>query len=133
VSFIRIDHTAIAVHSLDEAVARYERLYGVTCQERAAVAQQRVEVAFLPLGDTLLELICPLDEQSGVFRFLQSRGEALHHIGVLVLDIRAELDRLQQNGVRLIDTTPRAGLHGEIAFVHPSGTGGVLLELVQSA
>jgi methylmalonyl-CoA epimerase len=127
----RIDHTAIAVHDLDEALPRYEALYGVTRGERAVVPDQRVEVAFLPIGDTSLELISPLDDESGVARFLANRGEGLHHLAVAVPDIRKELERLRAAGVRLIDNEPRSGFHGEVAFVHPRGTGGVLLELVQ--
>jgi methylmalonyl-CoA/ethylmalonyl-CoA epimerase len=128
----RIDHTAIVVRDLDEAIPRHEQLYGVKCRERHIVPEQGVEVAFLPIGDTQLELIAPLDSSSGVARFLETHGEGLHHIAVLVDDIRAELARLQAQGVRLIDTEPRANFHGLIAFVHPKGTGGVLLELVQA-
>lgn len=131
-TFTRIDHTAIAVHDLDEAVPRFERLYQTRCAERVTVREQQVEVAFLPLGDTQLELIAATSEDSGVARFLAARGEALHHIAVAVDDIAGELGRLQQSGVRLIDSEPRRGAHGRIAFVHPAGTGGVLLELVET-
>jgi methylmalonyl-CoA epimerase len=126
-----IDHTAIAVDNLDEALNRYWRLYGVTPSERAIIPEQAVEVAFLPMGDTQIELICPTDRDTGVGRFLDRHGEGLHHIGLRVDDIRAELRRLQSNGVRLVDSNPRPGLHGEIAFIHPGGTGGVLMELMQ--
>lgn len=127
----RVDHTAIAVKDLDEALERYRRLLGVETYERVAVPQQGVEVAFLAMGDTSLELICPTEPGSGVARFLEQRGEGLHHIGVLVDDITAELDRLRRDGVELIDEEPRCGAHGSIAFLHPRGTGGVLIELVQ--
>jgi methylmalonyl-CoA epimerase len=129
---LRLDHTAIAVRNMDEALGRYSRIYGVTHSERAIVRDQGVEIAFLPLGDTSLELICPVDDQSGVKRFLDKNGEGLHHIGIAVRDIRAELERLSREGIQLIDPEPRAGVHGPIAFVHPGGTGGVLLELVQN-
>lgn len=127
----RIDHTAIAVRDLDEAIDRYERLYGISAVERAVVTDQRVEVAFLALGDTSIELVSPLDDSSGVARFLAGRGEGLHHIGLAVDDLEVELDRLVRDGVELIDREPRAGVHGRIAFCHPRGTGGVLVELVQ--
>jgi methylmalonyl-CoA/ethylmalonyl-CoA epimerase len=128
----RIDHTAVAVRDLDEAIPRYERLYRARCVERVEVPDQRVEVAFLALGDTTIELIRPTDDSSGVARFLANRGEGLHHIAVKVDDIASELARLQADGVRLIDRSPRRGVHGLIGFVHPEGTGGVLLELVQN-
>lgn len=127
----RVDHTAIAVKDMDEALVRYCRLLGVEVYERVAVPQQGVEAAFLAIGDTSLELICPTDPQSGVARFLERRGEGLHHVGLLVDDISAELDRLRRDGVELIDEEPRRGAHGSVAFLHPRGTGGVLIELVQ--
>ena len=127
----RIDHTAVAVRDLDEAIDRYRRFYDARSVERTSVPDQSVEVAFLTLGDTSLELMSPLDETSGVARFLEKRGEGLHHIGLLVDDLEAELDRLASEGVELIDRRPRRGAHGRIAFIHPRGTGGVLVELVQ--
>jgi methylmalonyl-CoA epimerase len=131
VTIRRVDHTAVAVRDLDEAIDRYGLLYGVRSVERTPVPDQHVEVAFLALGDTSLELVTPLDETSGVARFLEQRGEGLHHIGILVDSLEDELKRLSREGVELIDTRPRRGVHGRIAFVHPRGTGGVLVELVQ--
>jgi methylmalonyl-CoA/ethylmalonyl-CoA epimerase len=131
VTFRRIDHTAVAVKDLDEAIPRYERLYGSKFHERVVVGDQRVEIAFIAFGDTQIELISPIDQDSGVAHFLSARGEGLHHIGMQVDDIVSELERLAQGGVRLIDTEARPGVHGLIAFVHPKGTGGVLLELIQ--
>jgi len=127
----RIDHTAVAVRDLAEAVTRYEGLLGGRAGERIVMADQGVEVAFVSMGDTQLELVQPLDPTSGVARFLDSRGEGLHHVGVAVDDLVAELRRLEADGVRLIDRVPRRGAHGLIAFIHPHGTGGVLVELVQ--
>lgn len=126
-----IDHTAIAVRDLDEALARYRRLFGLVASERTVIPGQGVEVAFLPVGVSKLELIQPVDHRSGVTRFLERRGEGLHHIGVVVSDIDEELARLASLGVELIDETPRPGPHGRIAFIHPRGTGGVLVELMQ--
>ena len=128
-----VDHTGIAVADLDEAIERFERLYGLRVSERARIADQHVEVAFLGGGATALELVQPLDLSSGVGRFLMKRGEGLHHIGLAVDDLEHELERLASQGVELIDLAPRPGLHGLIAFVHPRATGGVLIELVQHA
>ncbi len=130
-SLHRIDHTAVAVRDLDEAVARYESLFSAHAGERITMEDQGVKVAFVSLGDTQLELVQPLDPTSGVARFLESRGEGLHHVGVAVDDLVGELRRLESDGVRLIDRVPRRGAHGLIAFIHPHGTGGVLVELVQ--
>jgi methylmalonyl-CoA/ethylmalonyl-CoA epimerase len=91
---------------------------------------QGVVVAFLRLGDTLLELIQPSDARSGVARFLERRGEGLHHLAFEVEDLKAELARLGESGVELIDTAPRIGAHGHVAFVHPRSFG-VLIELVE--
>jgi methylmalonyl-CoA/ethylmalonyl-CoA epimerase len=125
------DHTAIAVDDLDEAIPRYERLLGVRCGAPTNVPDQGVRVAFLPMGSTSLELIQPTDQGGGVARFLGANGEGLHHIGIRVHDIRAELGRLSSEGVELVDSEPRRGVHGLIAFVHPRATGGVLVELVE--
>jgi methylmalonyl-CoA/ethylmalonyl-CoA epimerase len=127
----RVDHTAVAVRDLDEAIVRYTRLFGADRVERTVVPDQAVEVAFLTLGDTTLELISPRDDRSGVARFLEKRGDGLHHIGIQVDRLEEELERLAAEGIELIDRQPRPGAHGRIAFVHPRGTGGVLVELVE--
>lgn len=131
-NLLRVDHTAIVVADMDEALARYQRIWGLEPRIRREVPDQRVEIAFLPVGDTQLELIRPLDAESGVARFLEQHGESLHHVGIAVGDIRAELETLSQEGVQLIDREPRHGVHGLVAFVHPRSTGGVLIELVQN-
>lgn len=128
---LRVDHTAIVVRDMDEALQRYRQLYGIAPSERSVVTSQRVEVAFLPVGDTQLELVQPLDADSGVGRYLEQRGEGLHHIGLLVEDIQRELSELAAAETELIDREPRRGVHGLRAFVHPRATGGVLIELVQ--
>lgn len=132
-NLLRVDHTAIVVGDMDEALGRYRHLWGVEPSVRAPVPEQGVEIAFLPVGDTQLELICPVDASTGVAKFLERHGESLHHIGIEVEDIRAELRSLDVQGVQLIDREPRRGVHGLIAFVHPRGTGGVLIELVENA
>lgn len=126
----RIDHTAIAVHDLSRAIDRYLALLPGAVIERLQVPDQQVEVAFLRLADTALELVQPLSEDSAVARFLARRGEGLHHVAFAVHDLRAELDRLERHGVELIDREPRPGAHGLVAFIHPRSTG-ILLELVQ--
>jgi methylmalonyl-CoA epimerase len=128
----RIDHTAIAVSDLDAAVARYAALLPDAAIERTAVADQQVEVAFLRLGDTALELVKPTSPDSSVARFIARRGEGLHHIAFEVDDIREALLRLGDMGFELIDREPRAGAHGLVAFLHPRSTG-ILVELVQHA
>jgi methylmalonyl-CoA/ethylmalonyl-CoA epimerase len=122
----------VVVADMEEAIERYARLWHLHPRLRGEVAEQGVEVAFLAAGDTLLELIRPLGRESGVGRFLDRHGESLHHIGFAVEDIRAELKALADAGVELIDREPRRGLHGLIAFAHPRGTGGILVELVQN-
>jgi methylmalonyl-CoA epimerase len=126
-----VDHTAIAVRNLDEALERYRKLFGIEPTLRRAVPDQHVEVAFLPMGGTQLELIQPVSAEAGVARFLERHGESLHHVAFSVTDIESELARLDGDGVELIDREPRRGVHGRIAFVHPRGTGGVLVELVE--
>ena len=126
-----IDHVGIAVHDLDAAAARYQRLLGAQLIGREALAAQGVEVAFLELpGSARVELIAPRDEGGSVARFLERRGEGLHHICMLVDDIEAVLAELRASGVHLVDEEPRAGAEGtRIAFLHPEALGGVLLEL----
>ena len=129
-NFERLDHTAVAVHNLDEAIERYCRLFSMQLVDRANAPDGTVEVAFLRLDDTVIELIRPLHADSAVGRFLERRGEGLHHIAFAVDDISAALQALGEEGVELIDQAPRPGAHGQVAFLHPRGTGGVLVELV---
>ena len=126
-----IDHVGIAVRDLDAGCATYLQLFGAELSGREVVPSQRVEVAFLSLpGDARVELIAPLDDDSPVAKFLDRRGEGMHHICVLVEDIVATLAQLQENGVPLVDEEPRSGSEGSrIAFLHPAALGGVLLEL----
>jgi len=130
----KIDHIAIAVKSLAEALRIYESVLGVSSTSVEEVTDQKTRVALLPMGDSDLELIEPLADDSHVGRFLAKRGEGLHHLCIQVDDIQAEMARLREAGVRLIDDTPRHGAHGcLVAFVHPSSTAGVLIELSQSS
>ena len=126
-----LDHVAVVVADLDEAMARYERL-GFGPGERFPLAAQQVEVATFRAGAGWIELIRPTDPDGPIARFLAKRGEGMHHVAYAVPDLPAALARLSAEGARLIDTTPRTGAHGwQIAFVHPESCGGVLTELVQ--
>jgi methylmalonyl-CoA/ethylmalonyl-CoA epimerase len=127
-----LDHVAIAVPSLDESAATFERLLGAAASGRERVDSQGVEVMFLATGSAAIELIAPLTGDSPVGRFLASRGPGLHHVAFRVADLPATLRELAAAGLRLVDREPRTGAHGRrIAFVHPASAGGVLIELVE--
>lgn len=128
-----LDHVAIAVRDIDAAARRYEVL-GARLTHREEVGGQGVEVAFLEVpGETTLELVCARSAESPIARFIERRGEALHHVCFRVADIAAALERARAAGIRLIDSEPRAGAKGSrIAFIHPEVTG-VLVELKQPA
>ena len=129
-----IHHLGIAVADLDAAVALYASLFGATLEHRETVADQGVEAASLRVGESRLELLAPLGPDTPVGRFLAGRGPGLHHVAFEVPDVSAELARLAASGTELIDETPRRGLFGlEVAFVHPSATGGVMAEFVSHA
>lgn len=127
----QIDHIGIVVHNIDESLKTYCDQLGFALLERVAIPEQMVEAAFLDAGNSTLELIAPTDATSGTARFLQNRGEGTHHVCFAVDDIRVALAELRQQGLRLIDETPRQGVHGLVAFVHPKATHGVMIELLQ--
>ena len=129
--FTRIDHIGIVVESIDASLKTYCDGLGFTLLERRTVAEHLVEVAFLDAGNSALELLAPLDTTSGTARFLQNRGEGVHHICFAVDDIVATLAELRAQGMRLIDEQPRQGIHGLVAFVHPKATHGAMIELLQ--
>lgn len=129
---MNIDHLGIATPSLAEGLKFWGDALGLALHETEEVAEQKVRVAMLPVGESRVELLEPTSADSPVAKFLAKRGPGLHHIAVRVDDIRATLDNLKQQGARLIDNEPRIGAGGcLIAFVHPATAGGVLLELVQ--
>jgi methylmalonyl-CoA epimerase len=129
-----IDHTGIAVASLDESLPFYRDVLGLPLVHRETLAEQGVEAALLDIGDGHLELIAPLGPDTGVARFLERHGPGLHHVAYRVDDIGAALASLSAAGVRLIDERPRTGIRGSrVAFVHPSACGGVLTEIVEPA
>jgi methylmalonyl-CoA/ethylmalonyl-CoA epimerase len=128
-----IDHVGIAVRDLDTAVLHYGRTLGVEPGHRETLEVQGVEAVFLEVGSSAIELMAPLHPDSPVGRFLDRRGEGFHHVAYRVGDLAATLDRLDGEGVRLVDRSPRQGSRGtRIAFVHPSSFGGVLVELVEA-
>ncbi|CAN5322031.1 methylmalonyl-CoA epimerase [soil metagenome] len=127
----RLDHIAIAVHSIEEALPFYEGL-GLKRIEIEIVEEQGVKVAKLDIGNTHIELLEPLSPDTPVGKFLAQKGPGLHHICIGVADIEADLIKLKSSGTRLINETAKIGAGGaKIAFVHPKATGGVLLELSQ--
>ncbi len=129
---MKIDHIGIATRGIDDAARFYREVLGLEVAETEEVADQRVRVAMLPIGELRIELLEATSEDSPISRFLEKRGPGIHHIAVSVDDIRAALAGLRAQGARLIDEEPRQGAGGcLVAFVHPSSTGGVLLELVQ--
>jgi len=129
---MKLDHIGIATRQLDEALALWRDALGLHVDFTEEVTAQGVKVAMLPIGETHIELLEPLSENSPVGEFLEKRGPGIHHVAVRVPDIRAALAQLKEQGTRLIDETPRVGARGcLVAFVHPSSANGVLLELVE--
>lgn len=127
-----IDHIAIAVHDLDEAIARHEALYGAAPEWREVVAEQGVEEAMIAIGGSYVQLLAPTGPDTPVGRFLDRHGEGVHHIAYAVADIETALDEMRSAGARLVDEEPRIGGRGaRIAFVHPETFAGTLIELVE--
>jgi methylmalonyl-CoA epimerase len=133
VSALGIHHVGIAVRDLSEARERYERLFGATLEASERVDEQGVDAVSMLLGETgRVELLAPLADDTPVGRFLARRGEGMHHLAFGVADLRAALVHLRAAGATLIDEQPRAGMYGQVAFVHHESLGSVLSELVQT-
>ena len=129
-----VNHIGIAVRSLDEQKAHYEETLGLEFEGFEDVPSQKVRVAFFRAGDVRIELLEPTDPESAVAKFLEKRGEGLHHVAYTVDDIKARISELQESGLRMIDQEPRPGAHHmQIAFMHPKSTFGVLTELCEPA
>lgn len=125
-----VDHIGIAVKSIEESLKFWEGAMGINCHGVEEVEEQKVKTAFLPIRDTEIELLEPTADDSPVARFIEKKGEGIHHIAIRVDDIEKALEELKAKGVRLIDEKPRLGAGGcRIAFVHPKATGGILLEI----
>ena len=128
----KVDHVAIVVKNLDEALQLYENILGVKPDKIETIPEQGVKAALLPIaGGGEIELMEPIDPQSGVAKFLENRGEGIHHICLEVDDVDNELRMLGDKGIQLIDKQGRSGLAGKIGFIHPKSTKGVLIELAQ--
>ncbi len=130
----KINHIGIAVESIDEAITFYRQNLGMTFKGVEEVGEQMVKVAFLQVGESKIELLEPISAESPIARFLEKNGPGIHHIAYEVEDIEVAISRLEQDGMRMIDRTPRSGAHGaRIAFVHPKSSGGALTELCQTS
>ena len=128
----KIDHVGIAVSDLDKAKKFYQDVLGIKVTATEEVEEQKVITAFLPLGDSEIELLASTAPDGPIARFIEKRGEGIQHIALRVDNIDAALERLKTSGVRLIDEKPRRGAGGaKIAFIHPKATGGVLLEICE--
>ena len=129
---MKINHLGIATNGIDEALKFWQDALGLENIHTETIADQKVRVAMLPIGDTRIELLEATSEDSPIAKFLEKRGGGIHHIAVEVENIEAALAKLKAQGARLIDEKPRIGAEGcLIAFVHPSAANGVLLELIQ--
>jgi methylmalonyl-CoA epimerase len=127
-----IDHVAIAVHDLDAAAEHYRVTYGAAVAHRERVESDGVEEALIKVGGSYVQLVSPIRDDSPVAKFLEKRGEGLHHVGYRVADCAAALQQVKDSGGKVIDEVPRPGSRGTtVAFVHPKGGLGTLIELVQ--
>lgn len=128
----KINHIALVVPELESGKQFWADVLGLTVSHEEHVADQEVDVAFMPVGESDIELLHPLNDESGVAKFMQKRGPGIHHICLEVDDLPAMLNKLKAAAVPLIDEQPRTGAGGHsVAFIHPKGTGGVLVELLQ--
>ena len=127
-----IEHIGIAVKNLDEAIKYYEQILGLTCYNIEEVKDQKVKTAFFKVGETKIELLESTDPDGPVSKFLDKKGEGIHHIAFAVKGIEGILNQAEEKGIQLIDKTPRKGAEGlDIAFLHPKSTFGVLTELCE--
>lgn len=128
----KIDHIGIAVKNLDETLKFYEEVLGIKCEGTEVVESQKVKTAFLPIGDTEVELLESTDKDGAIAKFIEKRGEGIQHIAYRVENIEKALEEVKEKGIRLIDEKPRSGAGGaKIAFLHPKSTYGVLIELCE--
>jgi methylmalonyl-CoA epimerase len=129
----RVHHVAVVVRSIDESIAFYRNMLGLELESVMDIPADRVRIAFLGVGESKVELVEPADETTGVARFLASKGEGFHHVCFEVQNLAETLLRLEIDGVELIDTAPRRGAEGPVAFIHPRSAHGVLVELIEAA
>lgn len=127
-----IEHIGIAVDSLDEAIPFYEKMLGTACYAVEEVKDQKVKTAFFKVGQTKIELLESTDPEGPIGKFIEKRGQGIHHLAFAVEDIESHLKEAEEHGIRLIDKVPRKGAEGlEIAFLHPKSTFGVLTEFCE--
>ncbi|MBS4537567.1 methylmalonyl-CoA epimerase [Clostridium sp. D2Q-11] len=128
----KVDHIGIAVKDLDETLKFYTDVLGMDLQGTEVVEEQKVKVAFLPIGDTEMELLESTDKEGPIARYIEKKGEGVQHIAYRVDDIEKAIEEMKAKGIRMIDEKPRYGAGGaKIAFLHPKSTHGVLVELCQ--
>ncbi len=128
----KIHHVAIVVRDMEAALALYRDKLGLHVDEVVHMDYDRATIGFLPLGEVKIELVQPTDDTTGVARFLEARGEGFHHVCFEVDDIQAALDKLASLGLSLIDSKPRKGGEGPVAFIHPKSCHGVLVEFIEA-
>jgi methylmalonyl-CoA/ethylmalonyl-CoA epimerase len=128
-----IEHIGIAVKNLDESIKYYEDVLGLECYNIEEVKEQKVKTAFFKVGDTKIELLESTDPEGPIGKFIEKKGEGIHHIAFAVDNIEEKLKHAEEKGVRLVDSSPRKGAEGlDIAFLHPKSTFGVLTELCEN-
>ncbi len=128
----KVDHIGIAVSNLEDSIKFYEEILGLKLHGTEVVEEQKVKVAFLPIGDTEVELLEATSPDSAIAKFIEAKGQGVQHIAYRVDDIEAALEEMKAKGIRLIDEKPRYGAGGaRIAFLHPKSTNGVLIELCE--
>ena len=126
-----LDHIAIAVRNLDEAVKLWTETFQVPVSHREVVNDQLVEIAMIKLGSLKIELVCPISKDSPVAKYIEKRGEGIHHFAIESESTQIELDRMSRAGIALIDKSSRTGAEGsQIGFIHPKALGGILVEVV---
>ena len=128
----KIHHVAIVVRSIDTSLALWRDLLGLDLEEVMDIPTDHVRIAFLGVGESKVELVEPTDDTTGVARFLESKGEGFHHVCFEVDNLAEALIRLELDGLELIDTAPRRGAEGPVAFIHPRSCQGVLVELIEA-
>lgn len=128
----RVAHIAVAVRSVEEASRFFEQVLGLRCERTEVVETEKAKVAFFPLGETEIELVEGMEKGNPLERFLEKRGEGIHHICLEVANLDETMGQLREAGVPLLDETPRPGADGtRVAFIHPKGAHGILIELVE--
>jgi len=131
---IKVNHIAVVVQEIEPALKFWRDALGLELQHSERNEEEAVEIAFLPVGESEIELLAPITEDSGVAKYMEKKGAGLHHVCIDVDDINAVIDRLKEHKIAMINDTPRTRPDGTLyAFVHPKSTGGVLLELYQSS